>query len=78
MKINFKKSFIAALLISVPLLMIAQPPHPNNGGAPSAGSNTKVGDQPSAPVGSGTFILTLLAMAYGGRKLYGSHTSEEK
>ncbi len=75
MKRNFKISLIAALLITAPLLMLAQPPHPNNGGAPT-GSNTKVGDQPSAPVGSGTFILLTLAIAYAGRKVYGMRTEK--
>ncbi len=73
MKRNFKIVLIAAFLIIAPLLMFAQPPHPNGGNNPGT-SNGPVG----APVGGGTFILTILAMAYGGRKLYGSHTSEEK
>jgi hypothetical protein len=76
MKRNLRISLLAALLITAPLLMLAQPPHPNGGGAPT-GTNTKVGDQPSAPVGSGTFILLTLAVAYAGRKTYLLRTEKE-
>lgn len=77
MKRNFKFFIIAALLVTAPLLMPAQPPHPNNGGAPN-GSNTKVGDEPiGAPIGSGTFILIMMAFAYGGHRYYVSRTAED-
>ena len=46
------------------------PPHPNSGGEPGSG-NTVVGGQPGgAPIGSGTYILFMLAAAYGGLKVY--------
>lgn len=64
MKINFKILLIAALLVTAPLLMLAQPPHPNGGGAPGPG-NTQVGHEPAgAPVGGGTEILIVLGIAY--------------
>ena len=68
MKKNFKIMIIAILLVTAPLLMLAQaPPHPNGGSAPTAG-NGPVGG--GAPIGSGTLILLALAAAYGGRKVY--------
>jgi hypothetical protein len=77
MKRNFKILVIAALLITAPFVMMAQaPPHPNGGANPGSG-NTKVGDQPTAPIGNGTFILVTLALAYAGRKYYGLRTAEE-
>ncbi len=77
MKHKLKKVFIATLLIAAPLLIIAQPPHPNGGSVPS-GTNTKVGDQPSAPIGNGTFILIAFALAYAGRKIYDSRTVRQE
>ncbi len=78
MKRNFRITLLATLLITAPLLMLAQnPPHPNNGSTPTA-SNTKVGDQPSAPVGNGAFILLTLAVAYAGRKAYKMRTDREE
>jgi hypothetical protein len=77
MKHIIKKSIIAAFLVAAPLLMFAQPPHPNGGGAPNA-SNTKVGDQPTAPIGNGTFILLAFAAAYAGRKVYELRTVKEE
>ena len=64
MKRNFKILLIGALLVTAPLLMLAQtPPHPNNGAAPGGG-NTPVGQAPSAPIGGGTEILVALGIAY--------------
>jgi hypothetical protein len=70
MKRNLKILIIAAFLVTVPLLMFAQPPHPNGGNNPNPGTNTPVGNAPAAPVGNGTFILLTLALAYAGRKAY--------
>jgi hypothetical protein len=65
---KFRIVFIATLLVTAPLLMIAQtPPHPNGGNAPDAG-NGPVGG--GAPVGSGVLTLTVMGMAYGTGKLY--------
>ena len=51
------------------------PPHPNSGGAPTTTGNTTVGGQPGgAPIGSGTYILFMLAAAYGGLKVYRQRT----
>jgi len=69
MKTNFRILLIAALLVTAPLLMLAQsPPHPNNGNAPTHGTNGPVGG--GAPVGSGVVLLAALAVAYGTCKLY--------
>jgi hypothetical protein len=66
MKRNLKTLLIAALLVTAPMLMLAQtPPHPNGGNAPSSGNgNTPVGQAPSAPIGGGTEILVALGIAY--------------
>jgi len=65
-----KKIFLIAVIafgLSLPVTLLAQnPPHPNGGAAPTSTTNSPVG----APVGSGTFILSALAMAYAGRKVY--------
>jgi hypothetical protein len=59
--------FVLAVLISSPVLMLAQtPPHP--GGNPTTSGNTPVGG--AAPIENGTFILFTLALAYIGRKVY--------
>jgi hypothetical protein len=70
MKRNFRIVLIASLLVTAPLLMMAQaPPHPNGGAAPSgANGNGPVGG--GAPVGSGVVILMAMGAAYGALKLY--------
>ena len=78
MKYNFSKIIGATLLLISPLLINAQPPHPNGGNTPNTTTNTKVGDQPSAPIGNGTFILFAFALAYAGRKLYELRTIKEE
>jgi hypothetical protein len=76
MKRIFKIFFIAALLITAPLLNTAQnPPHPNGGTGPN-GNNHAVGS--GAPIENGTFILLALSMAYAGRKLYEMRTKKEE
>lgn len=67
-----------AIALSLPLVLSAQnPPHPNGGSAPS-GDDNRVGHGPSgAPIGSGTIILTLLAAAYGSKKVYNIRQEEE-
>ena len=75
MKTNFKIFIISVLLVTSPLFMLAQPPHPNNGGSAPTGSNTPVGQEGGAPVGNGTFILMALAAAYAGRKVYVMRTA---
>ena len=61
-----------AISLSLPLVLSAQtPPHPNDGATPSGDENRVGGHGPAgAPIGSGTIILTLLAAAYGGKKVY--------
>ena len=64
MKKNFKILIIAVLLVISPLLMLAQvPPHPNNGIAPTAGTNGPVGG--GASIDSESCVLLIAAMAYG-------------
>lgn len=67
-----------AIALSLPLVLSAQnPPHPNGGSDPS-GDENRVGHGPSgAPIGSGTIILTLLAAAWGGKKVYNLRKEEE-
>jgi hypothetical protein len=70
MKYILKFLIITIIFInSITLLQAQSPPHPNNGVTPSSGNgNTPVGA--GAPVGSGTYILFMLAAAYGGLKVY--------
>ena len=75
MEKNFKILVIAALLVTSPLVMLAQsPPHPNNGANPGIG-NGPVGG--GAPIGSGTLILFSLAMAYAMRKFNKERQNEQ-
>ena len=69
-----------AIALSLPLVLSAQqPPHPNG----TTSSNTPSGDEnrvggKGAPIGSGTIILTLLAVAYGGKKVYNLRKEEKE
>jgi hypothetical protein len=65
---------VTVLLASAIYVNAQSPPHPNGGVAPGTG-NTVVGGQQGAPIGSGTYILFLLAVAYAGRKVYRQQTS---
>ncbi len=62
---NIFKIIIAAFLITAPLLMLAQPPHPPGGGHGS----TENDPVPGAPVGEGMLLLIGLAGLYGGKKI---------
>jgi hypothetical protein len=75
MKRSFKTLFVAFLLLSVPLIMSAQPPHPNGGNNPGPG-NTPVGGGNPAPVSDGAVILLSLGITYGAFKLYRMRTAE--
>jgi hypothetical protein len=68
---------LATLIFVLPFGLRAQsPPHPNTGNAPS-GANTAVGSQQSsAPVGSGNYVLLVLALAYAGRKMHKRETED--
>jgi len=61
------------VLLSLPGLLAAQPPHPNNGNAPGVG-NTPVGG--GAPIDGGLSILLVLGLGYGARKLYDTRKRE--
>ena len=64
---KIKLTVITILLLLSPILMKAQaPPHPNNGGAPTPGTNTPVGA--GAPIADGTYILLAFGMAYAIKK----------
>ena len=66
------------LSLSLPLLVSAQPPHPNGGNNPVSSGNTPVGGTAGAPIGSGTLILTLLAASYAGLKTYKNRSDEKQ
>jgi hypothetical protein len=68
MKRNLKKLFVAFLLLSAPIILSAQPPHPNGGNAPGPG-NTPVGGGNPAPISDGFVVLLSLSVAYGAFKL---------
>ena len=65
-----------AIGLSLPLITSAQtPPHP--GGTGGGAGTTPVGGTPvGAPIGSGTVILTILAAAYSGKKVYNLRNEE--
>jgi hypothetical protein len=69
MKMNFRIIIIAIFLITAPLIMLAQPPHPNGGNMPGSG-NIPVGGAQGAPVSDGVAILLSLGAAYGVSKAY--------
>jgi hypothetical protein len=69
MKINFKIIIIAVFLVTAPLIMLAQPPHPNGGNLPGPG-NTPVGGAQGAPISDGVALLLSLGAAYGAGKVY--------
>jgi len=64
---------IAAVILglSFPFTLNAQtPPHPGGGSAPGSGNTVVGGTSAGAPIGSGTFILLALGLAYASRKVY--------
>jgi len=69
------KILILTVLIASSTVLQAQP-HPNNGNAPDAGSNTPVGA--GAPIADGQFLLLTMVMAYAGRKIYFLHEKPAK
>jgi hypothetical protein len=71
MKKHMKIILFVALLVTAPLIILAQvPPHPNNGNAPTSGGNTPVGGPTGVPIGSGLYILLAMGAAYGMRRIY--------
>lgn len=67
MKRKFRILLIAAFLVTVPMILMAQqPPHPNGGNNGPGGGPVGGG----APIGSGLAILITLGAAYGMRKSY--------
>ncbi|MEI6750389.1 MAG: hypothetical protein WCM93_14625 [Bacteroidota bacterium] len=70
MKGKLKVLLVTLFLITAPLLILAQsPPHPNNGNAPTHGTNGPVGG--GAPIDHGVYLLAAMGAAYGLRKFYG-------
>jgi hypothetical protein len=75
-----KKIIISLITISIALLptfySIGQvpPPPPNPGAGPCTTGGTAVGG--SAPIDSGTWVLVLMAVAYGSSKLKKKDSSE--
>lgn len=62
------KIIITALMLSAPLVLLAQtPPHPNGGNAPGTG-NTPVGG--GTPLDGGIVMLMLMGAAYGSKKVF--------
>lgn len=62
------KILITALMISVPVILLAQtPPHPNGGNAPGTG-NTPVGG--GSPLDGGLVVMMIMGAAYGSKKVF--------
>ena len=67
------------VLISITGLQAQDPPHPGQTSGGGAVTGGRIGDAPAgAPIGSGTIILTLLAAAYGGKKVYNLRKEEQE
>jgi len=58
MKKAIKFLLVSGMILALPLMFKAQPPHPNNGGSPGSG-NTEVGG--AAPIDGGLSILLISA-----------------
>jgi hypothetical protein len=67
---------VVSFFALIPVLTMAQPPHPNspvNGGggnAPNTGGQTNAPVGGGAPIDGGLSILMLMGAAYGARKVY--------
>jgi len=61
---------------ALPLIVTAQPPHPNSpnnaggGNAPNTGGQTNTPVGGGAPIDGGLSILMLMGAAYGAKKVY--------
>ena len=66
---------ILALAFASANTVFAQP-HPNQKSDNTAVGGNRIGES-GAPIGNGTYILLVLAMAYAGRKFYGTRSAEE-
>ncbi|MDD3738645.1 MAG: hypothetical protein PHP31_05065 [Lentimicrobiaceae bacterium] len=66
---------IAVLTLGVQFYALAQSPLPPE---PPIPSGPTVGDEGSAPIGSGLVVLLTLAGAYGGYKLYKNSNEDEE
>jgi hypothetical protein len=76
---KIKKITAILFLVSFPLWLIAQPPHPNDGNLPGPG-NTTVGGQGccTCPVDGGISILLGLGLAFGAGFALASYLSQKK
>ena len=72
-KIIFKLSVITFFLLTTLLPLWSQPPPPSGHGQTN---NQPAGT--SAPLGGGTIFLLIMAVCYGGRKIYVSRFLEGK
>jgi hypothetical protein len=68
---KIKQIIAIMILLTIPLWMTAQPPHPNNGGGTPGPGNVPVGGNPcGAPIDGGLSILLAMGLAYGAKKVY--------
>lgn len=76
-----KKKLIYTILIAVFTLMstanLNAQPLPDQKSDGTAAGGTRIGEPAGAPVGNGTLILMVLAVAYAGRKTYSLRQQEE-
>lgn len=80
MKKAIQYTILVAFLVvaSATCLQAQAPPHPGQTSGGGAVTGGRIGDAPGAPIGSGTIILTLLAAAYGGKKVYNLRKEEKE
>ncbi|MDO9257536.1 MAG: hypothetical protein Q7U54_18610 [Bacteroidales bacterium] len=76
MKKVLQYSFLTAFLVFATTLSLNAQPHAGqqDGSTPVVGGRIGAG----APVGSGTFILLTLAVAYASRKVYVARSEEDE
>jgi hypothetical protein len=79
MKKALQNSFLTAFLVfsSVLSLNAQLPPHPSEQSGGSSFDGGRIGASAGAPVGNGTFILLILAVAYATRKVYVTRSADE-
>ena len=65
------KQIIAIMIFfSIPFVMTAQPPHPNDGNLPGPANEAVGGAACGAPIDGGLSILLAMGLVYGAKKVY--------
>jgi hypothetical protein len=76
MKKALQYTFLIAFFFLSSVISLQAQPHPGKDSGNNNVGGNRIGN--GAPVGNGTFILLVLAIAYGGRKMYQTRATEEE